>query len=133
MQVTFHRAFDMCKNLPARLQTLIELGIDRLLTSGGESNCLEGMEMLKDLQQIASSSSLKIVAGGGITKKNLPKILEFTQIQEFHTSGGRTTIESKMQFKKTQLHLGGSLFPPEFSVSASTSQGVSGMIQSAQK
>ncbi|HKL58980.1 MAG TPA: copper homeostasis protein CutC, partial [Sphaerochaeta sp.] len=49
MQVTFHRAFDMTPNAEKSLETLIELGVDRLLTSGLEATVIEGIEVLAAL------------------------------------------------------------------------------------
>lgn len=46
-EAVFHRAFDLCVDLNKAIEVLIELGIDRVLTSGGAVNAIEGIENLK--------------------------------------------------------------------------------------
>ena len=53
LNVTFHRAFDMCRDPKQALEDLISLGADRVLTSGQEASCLEGLELLVELQRQA--------------------------------------------------------------------------------
>src|SRR5690349_2336120 len=54
MNVTFHRAFDMCRDPQRGLEDLVALGADRVLTSGQEASCLEGLELLAALQKQAA-------------------------------------------------------------------------------
>src|ERR1051326_932728 len=53
LNVTFHRAFDMCRDPQQGLEDLIQLGVDRVLTSGQDSSCLEGMDLIAALQKQA--------------------------------------------------------------------------------
>jgi copper homeostasis protein len=82
---TFHRAFDRCMDPLTQLNTLIDLGVDRLLTSGQAPSAPEGKERLQRLKQIASGK-LTILAGGGIRPSNLVDLLDVTEISEFHSS-----------------------------------------------
>jgi copper homeostasis protein len=76
MDVTFHRAIDMSNNLEAALEDIISIGgIQRILTSGGESSCLEGLDMLAKLVTLAQDR-ITIMPGGGITVKNVQKIIQ---------------------------------------------------------
>lgn len=68
MQVTFHRAFDMARDPFEALDDLIELGIDRVLTSGQELTVVEGMETLKKLIDKAGDKII-ILPGGELMKK----------------------------------------------------------------
>ncbi|MGA1237279.1 MAG: copper homeostasis protein CutC [Limisphaerales bacterium] len=112
LQVTFHRAFDMCREPREALDQLIAAGVDRLLTSGLEASCLEGAPMLAELQQRAANRII-IAAGGGITPRNVKRIVEATGVEEVHLSA-RKSRESGMTFRNNSCFMGGTLRPPEF-------------------
>jgi copper homeostasis protein len=113
LQVTFHRAFDMCHEPFVALEQLISLGVDRLLTSGLEASCLEGAPMLAELQKRAANK-ITIAAGGGITPRNVKRIVDATGVEEVHLSA-RKSRESAMTFRNGSCFMGGTLRPPEFS------------------
>eukprot|EP01117_Protostelium_nocturnum_P015288 TRINITY_DN5907_c0_g1_i2.p1 TRINITY_DN5907_c0_g1~~TRINITY_DN5907_c0_g1_i2.p1 ORF type:complete len:258 (+),score=88.32 TRINITY_DN5907_c0_g1_i2:98-871(+) len=115
LKVTFHRAFDMVKDPFKSLEDCISLGIDKILTSGLESSCLEGIDMLKLLVE-KSQDRIRIVPGGGITHKNVGKILKGSGAKEFHVSG-RITLDGTMQFRNNSVFMGGSLRNSEYSKS----------------
>ena len=54
ISVTFHRAFDVCRNPEEALEQIIELGCNRILTSGQQSTAEQGIPLLKELQQRAA-------------------------------------------------------------------------------
>ncbi|XP_065653263.1 copper homeostasis protein cutC homolog isoform X2 [Hydra vulgaris] len=70
LSVTFHRAFDVCIDGYQALEDIISLGFDRILTSGRENSCLEGLPMLASLIEKAGDRII-IMPGGGITEKIL--------------------------------------------------------------
>jgi copper homeostasis protein len=51
MSTTFHRAIDECNNIQEAMNDIVSLGFNRVLTSGGKSNALEGIKVLKSLQE----------------------------------------------------------------------------------
>ncbi|MBQ2351553.1 MAG: copper homeostasis protein CutC, partial [Bacteroidales bacterium] len=65
LSVTFHRAFDMCRNPHQTLQEIIALGCDRILTSGQQPTAVQGIPMLKQLQMEADEHII-IMPGCGI-------------------------------------------------------------------
>ena len=85
MSLTFHRAIDECKNVEKSIEQLIELGFDRVLTSGGKNNCVEGLEILKILQT-KFGSKIIIMPGGGIRSSNINEVLNNSYCNEFHSS-----------------------------------------------
>ena len=85
LSVTFHRAFDVCRNPEEVLEELIALGIDRLLTSGQQKSAVEGIPLLRKLQQQASGR-ITIMACGGIRAHNVKQVLEQTGVSEIHFS-----------------------------------------------
>lgn len=113
LNVTFHRAFDMCRDARGALEQLVELGVDRLLTSGQEASCLEGLELIATLQAQAAGR-IVVMPGGGITPRNIRKIVSATGVREAHLSA-RSSVQSGMTFRNSQVFMGGALRPPEFS------------------
>jgi copper homeostasis protein len=113
LNVTFHRAFDMCRDPRAGLETLIQLGVERVLTSGQEASVLEGLDLIRDLQKQAAGRVI-IMPGGGLTPRNVRKIVEASGVSEVHLSA-RSGVESGMQHRNTRCFMGGALRPPEFS------------------
>ncbi|HTC48557.1 MAG TPA: copper homeostasis protein CutC [Candidatus Aquilonibacter sp.] len=87
LPVTFHRAFDLCRNLTASLQAVIETGATRILTSGGKENATKGLASLADLVANAGSR-IAIMPGGGVRANNVGHILRKTRAKEIHTSLG---------------------------------------------
>jgi copper homeostasis protein len=83
LSVTFHRAFDQTRDLPQALQTLIALGVDRVLTSGGRPTALEGIDTIVDLVHRAGSQ-IAVMAGGGLDVEKLPRIIHQNGPREVH-------------------------------------------------
>ncbi len=115
MSVTFHRAFDMSRDPYEALEDLIKLGIDRILTSGHDYSALEGLDLITELVQKAGSRII-IMPGGGITERNIRKILEQSGAREVHVAAP-VTVEGRMKYRNTQCFMGGELRPPEFTLS----------------
>jgi copper homeostasis protein len=87
LPVTFHRAFDSCRDLTASLQAVIETGATRILTSGGKEDATKGIASLAELVARAGSR-IAIMPGGGVRANNVERILRETRAQEIHTSLG---------------------------------------------
>lgn len=96
MQVTFHRAFDLCCNPLRALDTLTQLGVDRILTSGQQENAENGLTLLADLQQ--RSRGPIIMAGSGVRLSNLHRFLQ-AGLTEVHSSAARI-VSSAMTYRK---------------------------------
>ena len=85
MSVTFHMAFDEIENKDEAIETLIELGVDRILTKGGKSCAYDSIEELKRLNQVADGRII-IMPGKGVNTENRDEILEKTNTFEIHGS-----------------------------------------------
>ncbi len=85
LPVTFHRAIDHCLDLQKAFETLIQLRIDRVLTSGGQATALEGISILKTLQT-TFGSKITIMPGGGIRSNNISQLIKKTGCKEFHSA-----------------------------------------------
>lgn len=112
LNVTFHRAFDMTSDPMKAIEDLMDLNIDRLLTSGLEATAYEGAELISELVR-KSGDKIIIMPGSGITDRNISKIRKITGAKEFHVSG-RSAIASKMQYVKSNVFMGGTLRPDEY-------------------
>lgn len=88
LAITFHRAFDCLGSLEEGLDTLIALGIDRVLTSGGETTAWEGREMLARLVERAAGRMV-VMPGGGVNEQNARPLAEVTGARELHASASQ--------------------------------------------
>lgn len=104
MNVIMHRAFDVCKNPFKTLERAISLGIHTILTSGQQSSCLKGIELLKELS-LTAGNEIKIMAGAGVTPEVIEKFLNETNIKCFHMSA-KKILESEMEFRNPNVNMG---------------------------
>jgi copper homeostasis protein len=103
MSITFHRAFDVVPDPDAALDVCMELGIDRILTSGLQASAAEDLakSTLKRLVD-KSAGRCQIMAGAGITADNVADIIQETGVREVHASAGRITLASAMKYRPPQ-------------------------------
>lgn len=96
MQVTFHRAFDRCRDPFQGMEDIIEAGCHRILTSAQKIKAIEGTALIKQLIE-AAKGRIIIMPGSGVRKENIKELAEKTGATEFHSSL-KSSIKSKMQF-----------------------------------
>jgi len=125
MSVTFHRAFDVAREPFRVLETLIGLGIDRVLTSGQEESVTEGAELIAELI-IRAANRIVVMPGAGFTEKNVRRVVTQTGAREIHVSGC-SRVESGMHYRKGHVFMGGKLRPPEYSRSVTDSGIIQGL------
>jgi copper homeostasis protein len=94
--VTFHRAFDRCANPFEAMEQLIEMGCERILTSGQQPAAPEGVELIAELNRTGGHKII-IMPGSGVRKENIKMLAEKTGCVEFHSSL-RGKERSKMEF-----------------------------------
>ena len=104
MKVTLHRAFDVCRDPYEALEQAILLGIDTVLTSGQEDNCLKGAECIRELVKRAKGA-ISILAGSGVSPENIEEIYQKTGVVNFHMSG-KKILQSPMKYRKENVHMG---------------------------
>lgn len=83
--VTFHRAFDRVRDADGALEQLIELGVARVLTSGGAPTAWEGRERLAALVERAGAR-IGVLPGGGVRVENARALAAATGARELHSS-----------------------------------------------
>ena len=104
LAVTFHRAFDMSADLFRALEDICAAGVDRVLTSGGQPNSLQGQDTLQQLVKRAKSR-ITVMAGSGIKPENARRLVDHTGVKEIHV-GLRTCVPSPMQYRNPRVAMG---------------------------
>lgn len=106
MSVTFHRAIDECANVDNSISDLIELGFNRVLTSGGKQNVLDGVELIALLNK-KHKASITILVGGSVRSNSLNQLLQKTDCHEYHSSAieSKKINEKEIRKLKSILHV----------------------------
>ena len=81
--VTFHKAIDASADVLSAYETLRELGVERVLTSGGPGTAAEGSAVLAELVR-GSAGGPRILAGGGVRPANVAALVAATGVSEVH-------------------------------------------------
>lgn len=102
MGVTFHRAFDRTRDAFESLETLIDIGCERILTSGLKPNVNEGMHLLKALVEKADERII-IMPGAGVRSNNIKELAVTTGAIEFHSSA-RIQTDSRMNYLNEEMN-----------------------------
>jgi copper homeostasis protein len=114
LPVTFHRAVDLCADPEAALDTLLELGVERLLTSGQAAAAPLGAARIRSLVQRAAGR-LTVIAGAGVRADNVRQLVAATGVREVHLSAS-TWLPSGMTFVRRDVAMGNSAPVDEYAV-----------------
>ena len=101
MELSFHRAFDRCKDPFVALEQLIDLGCKRILTSGQVPNVVNAIPMIQTLVEKANDR-IVILPGSGVRADNIAGIVTATGAKEMHSSA-RKAMASKMEFNQPTM------------------------------
>jgi copper homeostasis protein len=104
LRTTFHRAFDMSRELSKSLEDVIKTGADRVLTSGGEQKAEDGIRAIAKLVKNADQR-IALMVGGGITRSNVHRVIEATHVREIHASM-RVHVPSPMRHRNERVSMG---------------------------
>jgi copper homeostasis protein len=96
MEVSFHRAFDRCLEPFEAMEQLIEIGCQRILTSGQKPAAPDGADLIAELVRVAGERII-IMPGSGVRKENIRSLQKKTGAIEFHSSL-RSRNRSQMDF-----------------------------------
>jgi copper homeostasis protein len=83
MSVTFHKAIDASSDIIRAFDDIVQLGIDRVLTSGGKADVLAGADVLRELVK-RSHGRVKVLAGGGVSFDNVMEVVKLSGVMEVH-------------------------------------------------
>ncbi|WP_280743897.1 MULTISPECIES: copper homeostasis protein CutC [unclassified Parabacteroides] len=112
LSVTFHRAFDVCRDPFVALEQLIEAGCNRILTSGQQPDAVKGIPLIAKLVKQAAGRII-IMPGCGVRENNIAQIEAETGATEFHTSA-RSILHSRMEYRNENVPMGSSVVTSEF-------------------
>lgn len=104
LSVTFHRAFDVCADPFAALDTLMDLGVDRVLSSGQAATVPAGRELLRRLVDHAAGR-IGILPGCGITPENVAGLVRYLGVDEFHATAFASQ-PSRMTHRNPAVYMG---------------------------
>jgi copper homeostasis protein len=126
LPVTFHRAFDVSRDPFEALETLIDLGVDRVLTSGQEPSVLEGLDLITDLVTRAAGRII-VMPGGGITERTMGRVAAASGARELHFASLEPR-EGRMAHRNPRVFMGGTLRPPEYAQDITRPESVAAII-----
>jgi copper homeostasis protein len=112
MNLTFHRAFDVTPSLTKSLETLIALGVPRVLTSGGQPDVYQGSAAIAALHQQAAGR-ITILPGGGVKPERVTELVRATGVTEVHLSA-RSSVPSPMRYRRPDIPMGATAVPGEY-------------------
>ena len=104
LEVTFHRAVDQVSDICHAIDSLIELGVKRILSSGQAMSAYEGMDTLARMVRHADNR-IMIMAAAGVGPSNVREIVEKTHVHEVHSSAA-TLRRSHMNYVKGEAEMG---------------------------
>ena len=104
MDVTFHRAVDMARDLNTAVEGILKTGANRILTSGAAQTALLGIAPLQQMIQ-THGSRIQIMVCGGVRAENVGEIMRSTGARQFHAAL-RQEIGSRVKHRPDSLHLG---------------------------
>jgi len=110
-ETVFHRAFDVTPDWRLALDTLIDLGFTRILTSGQAPSVPFGIRTLQEMFAYADHR-IQILPGGGVRPMNIAGIVETLGCSQIHASAPRRCTDSSC-LANPEIHFGGALYPPE--------------------
>lgn len=88
LPVTFHRAFDFARDRDEAIETLMRLGVQRVLTSGGAASAIDGVEAIRALVK-RGADQIAVMAGGGVREETVQEIVHRSGVTEVHVRGTR--------------------------------------------
>lgn len=129
MSVTVHRAFDMCRDPFQSLETLVEIGVDRVLTSGQQPSAVDGAPVIACLVKQAAGR-IGILACGSIDETNAAAVVAATGASEFHFTAS-DQVQSAMKFRNERVAMGSDDPPSEYTRRITAAERVSAIINAA--
>ena len=107
----FHRALDVTPDWKCALETLIKLGVTRVLTSGQAPDVFFALETIAEMIRFAGNA-IEILPGAGITLENVERVVSITGCSQVHVARHRAVMDPSTNNNRS-IYFGGALYPPE--------------------
>lgn len=107
----FHRAIDVVPDWRKAIDTLADLGVTRILTSGQEPNVFFGLDTVREMIEYAGGR-IEILPGAGVTEKNMLQIIHATGCTQLHFERHKLQFDTSTS-NNNNIFYGGALYPPE--------------------
>lgn len=96
-ETCFHRAFDEVRDWRKAIDQLVELGVNRILTSAQRTSVLDGLDILKEMQEY-SNGRIQIMAGAGVIPEKIDEIIKVSGVENIHgTFSKKVYVENKLR------------------------------------
>jgi len=112
MGFTCHRAFDMTIDKFKALEELIDIGVDRILTSGGKNKAPDGKELIREIID-TSNKRIMVMPGSGVNEETIVALRDHTSAVEFHVTG-RSLYPGIMKYRNPEVSMGDNVTVPEY-------------------
>ncbi len=96
-QAVFHRAFDLAADRSEALETLVDCGVTRLMTSGGQATAWQGIREIARVVELAGER-IEVIAAGGIRPDHVVKLISGTGATQIHAGLGDVLTDPTEQF-----------------------------------
>ena len=130
-EAVFHRAIDVVPDWKQALDTLIDLNITRVLTSGQEADVSNGTETVREMIRYAAGR-IQILPGAGITARNYQRIVAETGTDQIHLAAHRSVADTSV-LNNRSIFYGGCLYPPEDRFNMIDKDYISGIVTGLEK
>lgn len=125
-ETVFHRAIDVVPDWRAALDTLMDLGITRVLTSGQEPDVSLGTQTVREMIDYAAGR-IQILPGAGITARNMDRVIAETGCDQIHLAAHKPQYDTSVNNNRA-IYYGGCLYPPEDRFNVIDSDYIGGMV-----
>lgn len=125
--MVFHRAFDVVPDWTTALKQLVDLNFNRILTSGGKSTALDGLDQLRMCQSQADAR-IEILPAGGIRAQNVRQVIQRSGCRQIHTSARVIHTDSTIP-AASEIHFGGDPRQPSGNYGAASRESLQALLQ----
>lgn len=124
---TFHRAFDVTRDLDESLDALQALGVHRVLTSGGAPSAADGAAMIARLVR-RGGDRIVVMAGGGVRRDHVASLVQSTRVREVHLRGSRR-MDGRMSYRTSRVHIARPFVPDEYAWDVTDGDEIAAVVQ----
>jgi len=131
LPTVFHRAFDVTPDPFEALESIVDLGVTRLLTSGQQSESMQGVELIRKIIEVAGDR-IEVMPGGGVRQHNVAELVRLTGCRQVHLTAHKSHLDSSTKANPS-IAFGSDSAPSEDQVDIIDSSTVAAIVSEASK